>query len=653
MGRHSIPGPDDFDDEPFDDEPFDDEPEAGTSGAHHFDFGDYRDDSDYGGHLDDDSGDENFAAPTGGIVSRRRRGIGEWRGGHRSEGGRRGVSVGVIAALVAVVAIVGTVILWRFFGHSLSHRSDAAAERCVEGQVSVPVVADPSIVDHITEFAERFNSSAKPVGDRCVSVGVKSASSDAVVSGFIGDWPAKLGDRPALWIPGSSVSAARLQASVGKETVSDSRSLVTSPVLLAMRPELKPALEKQDWSTLPGLQRDPDALAGLTLPGWGSLRLALPITDNGDASFLAAEAVAAASAPHGAPASAGAGAVRTLVDGQPKLADNSVTEAMNTLLRPGDRASAPVHAVVTTEQQLFAHGESLSDAGNALTSWLPPGPAAVADYPAVLLSGSWLSREQESGASEFARFVRKTDQLTELAKDGFRVDDIDPPHSDVTGFAAFPSTLSVGDDELRASLATTLTAPATGPAVTVMLDQTMTTDEGGKTRLANVAAALNSQIQGLPGNSAVGLWVFDGTEGRSAVSAGPLSDDVGGQPRTAALTSGLDGLSSASGGAVSFTTLRLVYGDTLANFREGQHNSVLVITAGPHTDRTLDGPGLEDYIRGATDPERPVAVNVIDFGDDADRGTWESVANLSGGSYQNLATSASPELTAAIATLLS
>jgi hypothetical protein len=46
-------------------------------------------------------------------------------------------------------------------------------------------------------------------------------------------------------------------------------------------------------------------------------------------------------------------------------------------------------------------------------------------------------------------------------------------------------------------------------------------------------------------------------------------------------------------------------------------------------------------------------VNVIDFGADPDRATWAAVAQLSGGSYQNLATSASPDLVAAINTFLS
>ena len=181
----------------------------------------------------------------------------------------------------------------------------------------------------------------------------------------------------------------------------------------------------------------------------------------------------------------------------------------------------------------------------------------------------------------------------------------------------------------------------------------MVTDEGGKTRLGNVVSALDNRIKALPPNSVIGLWTFDGKEGRSEVSAGPLGDPVDGQPRSDALTAALDRQHASSGGAVSFTTLRLIYQDALANFHAGQTNSVLVITAGPHTDQTLGGEGLQDFIKQSVDPAKPVAVNVIDFGSDSDRATWEAVAKLSGGSYQNLATSASPELATAVTNFLS
>lgn len=578
---------------------------------------------------------------------------GEWTGSHRAvTTGRRGVSIGVIAALVTVVVVVGAIILWRFFGDALSNRSDAAAARCVAGELAVAVVADPSISDQIQTLANTYNETAAPVGDRCVKVGVKPSDPDQVVNGFIGNWPAELGERPALWIPASSVSAARLEATAGAQIISDSRSLVTSPVLLAVRPQLKGALAQQNWAELPSLQTNPDSLEGLNLPGWGSLRLSLPLSGDSDASYLAAEAVAAASAPAGAPASSGAGAVNTLMAGQPKLADNKASTAMDALLSATDPAAAPVHAVVTTEQQLFERAAALPDAKNVVASWLPPGPTAIADYPTVLLSGDWLSQEQVSAASEFARFMRKPEQLAELAKAGFRTEGGTPPRSDVTSFAPVSAPLSVGDNAMRATLANALTAPVESPAVTIMLDQSMATEEGGKSRLANVVAALNARLQALPPNSAVGLWTFDGTEGRSEVGIGPLSDPVNGEPRSTALSAALDSQSASGGGAVSFTTLRLVYTEAVANYRQGQSNSILVITTGPHTDQSLDGSGLQQYIRGAFDQAKPVAVNVIDFGSDSDRASWEAVAQASGGSYQNLASSASAELTSAIASML-
>ena len=46
---------------------------------------------------------------------------------------------------------------------------------------------------------------------------MKSADSDQVVNGFAGQWPGDLGERPALWIPGSSISEARLEAASGEK----------------------------------------------------------------------------------------------------------------------------------------------------------------------------------------------------------------------------------------------------------------------------------------------------------------------------------------------------------------------------------------------------------------------------------------------------
>ncbi|GAT06636.1 substrate-binding domain-containing protein [Mycolicibacterium fortuitum] len=578
---------------------------------------------------------------------------GEWTGSHRAvESGRRGVSVGVIVALVTVVAVVGAMILWKFFGDVLADRSDAAAARCVDGELGVAVIADPTISTHIEGLANKYNESVSPVGDRCVKVRVQSAESDRVVSGFANTWPSELGDRPALWIPASSIAEARLEATAGAKTVSDSRSLVTSPVLLAVRPQLKDALAQQTWATLPQLQSSPAAMNALKLPGWGTLKLALPTQSNGDSASLAAEAVAAATAPAGAPATSGMSGVNTLFHGQPKLDDSELGSALDALLNASDPATAPVHAVATTEQQLFQRATSVDNVKSTLAGWLPPGPTASSDYPTVLLAGDWLEKEQVTAASEFARYLRKPEQLAELAKAGFRAEGTTPPSSDVTSFSQVAAPLSVGDNAMRVTLANATATPTGNPAVTIMLDQSMPTEEGGKSRLANVVAALNSRLKALPDTAAVGLWTFDGTEGRSEVSTGPLAEPVSGQRRSDALTATLDEQSASGGGAVSYTTLRMLYNEALSKYHEGQTNSILVITTGPHTDQSLDGPGLQDFIRGAFDPARPIAVNVIDFGTGSDRATWEAVAQASSGTYQHLTSSASPELAAAVNTML-
>ncbi len=600
-----------------------------------------------GRHSIPGAGDES-ETPTSGEPSppsgRIPRADASWQGRRRAtDPGRRGVSVGVLAALVVVVVLVAGVVMWRFFGDALSRRSSDAAQQCVQGSAAVAVVADPSIAGQVAEFAEDFNTSASPVGDKCVTVVVTEADSDAVLAGLTGDWPTGLGERPALWIPASSIPSARLQADLGAAVVSDARSLVTSPVVLAMRPELKDALGQLNWAGLPELQANPTALDGKNLPGWGSLRLALPASGDADAGDLAAEAVAVNSAPPGAPATAGLQAATALLAGQPQLAEDTADAAWQALVGAADAAGAPVHAMAMTEQQLYRRTADLPDPADTVAAWTSTGPAAVADYPTVLLAGDWLAEEQVAAASEFARFMAKPEQLAKLAEAGFRADGATPKGNDVLGFGPISQPLEPGDDLVRATVAGAV-APGAVSATTVMLNQAAG---------PGAVAAVRDRVATLPPGAAVALWTFDGSAGYTAVPFGSLSDPLDGGSRQSALADSLGAVAPGADGAVAFTTLRLVYGDALANFRPGQQNSVLVITSGPHTDQSLDGAGLQDFVTSALDPTRPVAVNVVDIGDDPDRPVWEAVAQLTGGSYAAVPAPDSPELVAAVSRMLS
>ena len=68
---------------------------------------------------------------------------------HRSSGGEnirsRGVSRGVVAALLSILLVAAVVVTWQDLGDQIDRQAEEAAAQCVEGRESVPIVADPDI----------------------------------------------------------------------------------------------------------------------------------------------------------------------------------------------------------------------------------------------------------------------------------------------------------------------------------------------------------------------------------------------------------------------------------------------------------------------------------------------------------------------------
>ena len=265
MGRHSVPDPDESDEQPYLGEPdsgddYDDEHEAdeprptstrptstrptstSPTSTPASDYGrglqpghGERDlDTDYGrpghpaadywaddvesDHPESDSGYDEPEAPTRSFAATstppQRPSVsgpahggewegGEWTGSHRAvTDGRRGVSVGVIAALVTVVVVVGAIILWRFFGDALSDRSAVAAARCVVGDVAVAVIADPGRSPSTPHTGRRLQPDRRP-RRRQVRQGRRQDRRlrRQVVNGFVGKWPANSVSGPPCGFP--------------------------------------------------------------------------------------------------------------------------------------------------------------------------------------------------------------------------------------------------------------------------------------------------------------------------------------------------------------------------------------------------------------------------------------------------------------------
>ena len=235
---------------------------------------------------------------------------------------------------------------------------------------------------------------------------------------------------PRCGFPASSVSYARLQAADGPEAVSEPKSTGDLPRPAGRAPGIEARVGATDLGDPAGPAERP-GFAGRAEPA----RLGIAAAGDAqgrvsEASYLAAEAVAAAATPPGAPVTAGIGAANALFRGQPELDGNSLDEAFKRLLESGEPGSAPVHAVVTTEQQLFRRAATLTEVTSAVRHGSRP-VRGRRRLPAVLLAGDWISHEQASAASEFERFLCKPEQLAELAKAGFRTEGGDPPSSEV------------------------------------------------------------------------------------------------------------------------------------------------------------------------------------------------------------------------------
>ncbi|MET9198897.1 hypothetical protein [Gordonia sp. NPDC003585] len=372
---------------------------------------------------------------------------------HRSTGSgggirSRGVSRGLVFALLSIILVAAIIVAWQHLGDRIDREADEAAGSCVEGRETVTIRTDADLAPGLTEIAANYAKTNPVVRDHCVTVTIRpDADAKITADALAGTWDdASMGTYPAAWIPQSSVWAANLSAVKPTAIEGTPRSLVTSPVVLAVSPAFNQQLGgKLDWSQLPTLQRRDASLADVGLPGWGSLRMAMPTERQSDSSALAAQAVAAqVTRTTGALTTQDAAServrfsVQALLEGAPLSPDGTPAGAARVIAEgSGDPSSTRIHAVPITEQKLYQ--ETRNDAQARLAELLPTGPTPVADYPVVRLTDDRVSDVATDTVADFVEFAAQPDQLRLLTALGFRGD---APLPAATATVTFPRTPS-------------------------------------------------------------------------------------------------------------------------------------------------------------------------------------------------------------------
>lgn len=347
---------------------------------------------------------------------------------HNSGGrSRTYISRPLLAFVLAIILIAGIVTAWRQLGDRIDDEQPVAAGECLEGPAKISVLADPAIAPGLQRIAQDYNNTEPVVRDHCITVDVRPADARATLEGLTAQkWDAQTyGDFPAAWVPESSIWSAALQTAKPDVLQGNPESLVSSPVRLAMEPEIAKAADGRiGWSDLPAQTRA-NSLSAYGRSSWGSMRIAMPTGPQSAATALGAQAVAAATVPTQKPLTLRqaqspevVAALDQLMSAPPKVGDGSIDAAVDSIAGTGDPSDAPVRAVSVTEQHLYMLTKDDKTARVAVVA--PKGPTPSADYPVVKLSGQLVPAHVSDAVSQFFTFARKPAQMQILTKAGFR-----------------------------------------------------------------------------------------------------------------------------------------------------------------------------------------------------------------------------------------
>lgn len=350
-------------------------------------------------------------------------------GSHGTNRSSQPVSRPLVAVALTAILAVACVVVWMRLGDRIAHEATTTvANGCLEGKADVAIIADPGVAPALQQIAEHYNATKPEVRDRCVQVSVRPGDARATLDAVAApEWNAESGGgaRPTAWIPESSVWVAALQESAPAALQGAPDSLVQSPVLYAVRPELAVAAGgRVMWIQMPFLTYANAFEAYGHTAISGSARLAMPNGPQSDATALAAQAYAYNTADPQGPLTAREVSTFDIVTGlkqvvhaPPRVGDGSAEAAVRAIANAPSLAAATVRSVPISEQRLFL--ATRKDRKARVATIRPRGATPVLDYPVVRLAQETPAYASDTIA-EFVDFVRKPEQMTLLTQSGFR-----------------------------------------------------------------------------------------------------------------------------------------------------------------------------------------------------------------------------------------
>lgn len=543
-----------------------------------------------------------------------------------------------------------------------------------EGGGPLHVAADPAVVPIVQRLARRYIEDLVERQRDCIDIEVVEVASSAVVGRLTNGWDAPThGPRPQVWIPQSTVWVQLLRDQLEDPAIVEPEPsiLARSPTVMAMPRPMAEAVgwpqEGLSWDQMAEMADSDQPWAAFGESEWGAFQVWLTDPRYTTLGLQALLALDAAQGGQGAGEGDEAATPLSLFRVQRLLTSIDVsTEQQLQRYASTDDPLEVVSAFPLEEWQLWQFNEGMIDAmsegsdadaspgnGVPLAAVYPTGNDQIAmesDYPYVLLDAPWVEPEVLQYAEEFNDYLLSAPAQEIFAQAGFR-----GPGNEVTELLAADmdaQTISAdsGPDSgelldvgalasLRSSWVNVPRLSSTLFLVDVSGSMVAQVPGAGQTRLQATIDAGQEVLQIIPPSSDVGLWEFstdlEGGESdgdyRELVPVGPLNEDVDATTRKQRLIDALDGLTLENDTALNDTVLA-AYQTMQSNYTPGRQHTILLLTDGRNDDDdSITHEQLITELRRLRNPEQPVEVVSIAYGEEPDIDLLDEISAEVGG----------------------
>jgi Ca-activated chloride channel homolog len=525
--------------------------------------------------------------------------------------GRRRRTGRIVATLVGVVVLAGGAAVAAVAAAGHGHHKSVAAPTC-GGEVSVPVLAAPTVEAAVAAVAEQWNASHPSVQGRCVRAVVTELDPAGAAKSLASD------ARPTLWIPDSRLWAGKLaQASPAlASAVKVDASIATSPLVVAAPPGKAGAISAAARAGWAGV-----------LSGPAQVTVTDPTTDAAGALLMTG-----LSAQNGTAPGAAAKLVGLFIRLQAAMLPDSAAGLTALSAKP---ASAP--AFVTSEQDVFL-GNRGKSAPVAMAVY-PSGPTPMLDFPMVRVVPPASDPVVAAAMARFEPQLMTQAARSRLAALGLRDPSGTPLAQDstTTGISSQPVTpASATITPAQQAAALHLWSAAAQPSqllAAIDVSGSMADNSGnGKSKIQVVTAAAETAMTLVPDDWTMGLWTFSlhpppATDWTELVPLGPVKTQRG------TLTGATASLPSRVGGNTGlYDTALAAFQDLSAHYDPASVNVVALLTDGADLDPDSVGlPALLSRLKAGYNPSKPVHIVTIGFGADVDASALKQISEATHG----------------------